>query len=87
MRYKPESTLGFPDMMATIPSDKTVVIYCGTGHNSGFATAFMRLFGYDARTLKYGNNSFMYDKMVKEKSTLSWLPFTLAESNDFQLVK
>ena len=87
VRYKPESTLGFPDMMATIPSDKTVVIYCGTGHNSGFATAFMRLFGYDARTLKYGNNSFMYDKMVKEKSTLSWLPFTLAESNDFQVVK
>jgi rhodanese-related sulfurtransferase len=87
VRYKPEATLGFPDMMATIPSDKTVVIYCGTGHNSGFATAFLRLFGYDARTLKYGNNSFMYDKMVKEKSALSWLPFTTAESNDFPVVK
>jgi len=87
VRYKPEATLGFTDMMATIPSDRTVVIYCGTGHNSGFATAFLRLFGYDARTLKYGNNSFMYDKMVKEKSALSWLPFTLAESNDFPVVK
>jgi len=87
VRYKPESTLGFPEMMSTIPYDKTVVIYCGTGHNSGFATAFLRLFGYDARTLKYGNNSFMYDKMVREKSALSWLPFTLAESNDFQVVK
>jgi len=87
VRYKPESTLGFPDMMATIPSDRIVVIYCGTGHNSGFATAFLRLFGYDARTLKYGNNSFMYDKMIKEKSTLSWLPFTLDESNDFQVVR
>ena len=87
VRYKPESTLGFTDMMATIPIDKTVVIYCGTGHNSAFATAFLRLFGYDARTLKYGNNSFMYDKMVKEEDTLSWLPFTLAESNDFAVVK
>ena len=87
VRYKPESTLGFTDMMATIPYERTVVIYCGTGHNSGFATAFLRLFGYDARTLKYGNNSFMYDKMVKEKSTLSWLPFTIDESNDFPLVK
>lgn len=87
VRYKPESTLGFPDMMATIPYDKTVVIYCGTGHNSAFASAFLRLFGYDARTLQYGNNSFMYDKMVKEKSTLSWLPFTLDESNDFPVVK
>ncbi len=87
VRYKPESTLGFTDMIATIPVDKTVVIYCGTGHNSAFATAFLRLFGYDARTLKYGNNSFMYDKMVKEEGTLSWLPFTLAESNDFPVVK
>ena len=87
IRYKPESTLGFTEMMSTIPFDKTVVVYCGTGHNSGFATAFLRLFGYDARTLKYGNNSFMYDKMVKQKSALSWLPFTLTESNDFPVVK
>ena len=87
IRYKPESTLGFSDVMSTIPLDKTVVLYCGTGHNSGFATAFLRLFGYDARTLKYGNNSFMYDKMVNQKAVLSWLPFTLAESNDFQVVK
>ena len=87
VRYKPESTLGFTDMMSTIPFDKTVVVYCGTGHNSAFASAFLRLFGYDARTLRYGNNSFMYDKMVSEKSELSWLPFTLAESNEFPVVK
>jgi len=87
IRYKPESTLGFSDVMSTIPFNKTVVVYCGTGHNSGFATAFLRLFGYDARTLKYGNNSFMYDKMVNQKAVLSWLPFTLAESNDFKVVE
>jgi rhodanese-related sulfurtransferase len=87
IRYKPESTLGFTEMMSTIPFDKTVVVYCGTGHNSGFATAFLRLMGYDARTLKYGNNSFMYDKMVKQRSALSWLPFSLTESNDFPVVK
>jgi len=87
VRYKPEATLGFPEEMATIPSDKTVVIYCGTGHNSGFATAFLRLFGYDARTLKYGNNSFMYDKMIRERVSLSWLPFTSEEVNNFETVK
>jgi len=87
IRYKPESTLGFADVMSTISVNKPVVIYCGTGHNSAFATAFLRLCGYDARTLKYGNNSFMYDKMTKDKSLLSWLPFTLGESNDFPVVK
>ena len=85
VRYKPAGTLSFVDQMASIPHDKTVVVYCGTGHNSGFVTAYFRLFGYDARTLKYGNNGFMYNKMVEEKSTLSWLPFSSKDINDFTL--
>jgi len=87
VRYKPGATLGFIDEMGSIPGDRTVVVYCGTGHNSGFVTAYLRLFGYDARTLKYGNNGFMYDRMVTEKETLSWLPFTPADVNDFEVVK
>ncbi|HLP71384.1 MAG TPA: rhodanese-like domain-containing protein [Bacteroidales bacterium] len=87
IRYKPEETLGFPDEMTSIPPDKPVVVYCGTAHNSSFATAFLRLFGYDAKTLRYGNNSFMHDKMVSQKAALSWLPFTSAEVNNFELVK
>ena len=87
IRYKPEGTLGYTEEMASIPADKTVVVYCGTGHNSGFATAYLRLFGYDARTLKYGNNSFMYDKMVSQRAALSWLPFTTADVNSFEVVK
>lgn len=87
VRYKPEGTLSFIEEMASIPIDKTVVVYCGTGHLSGFATAYLRLFGYDARTLKYGNNGFMHDKMVKQRTTLSWLPFTTAEVNNFEVVK
>ncbi len=87
IRYKQDATLGFVEEMASIPFDRTVVVYCGTGHNSGFATAYLRLFGYDARTLKYGNNSFMYDKMVKQRTALSWLPFTTEDINDFEVVK
>jgi Rhodanese-related sulfurtransferase len=87
VRYKPEGTLGYTDEMASIPNDKPVVVYCGTGHNSGFATAYLRLFGYDAHTLKYGNNGFMYNKMVKQRTALSWLPFTLADVNNFEVVK
>ena len=87
VRYKPEATLGFTNEMVTIPPDKTVVVYCGTGHNSGFATAYLRLLGYNARTLRYGNSSFMYDKMVKQRTALSWLPFTSADINNFESVK
>jgi rhodanese-related sulfurtransferase len=87
VRYKPEGTLGFTNEMASIPTDKTVVVYCGTGHNSGFATAYLRLFGYDAHTLRYGNNSFMYDKMIRQRTALSWLPFTLEDVNEFEVVR
>jgi rhodanese-related sulfurtransferase len=87
VRYKPEGTLGFTAEMASIPTGKTVIVYCGTGHNSGFATAYLRLFGYDARTLRYGNNGFMYDKMVRQRTALSWLPFTTADVNNFEVVK
>ena len=87
VRYKPEGTLGYTDELASIPFDKSVVVYCGTGHNSGFATAYLRLFGYDAHTLKYGNNGFMYDKMVRQRTALSWLPFTSADVNNFEAVK
>lgn len=87
VRYKPGATLGMVDVMATIPADKHVVVYCGTGHNSGFVTAYLRLFGYNARSLNYGNNSFMYDRLVSEKETLSWIPFTSADVNDFEVVK
>lgn len=87
IRYKPGATLSIVNEMASIPADKTVVVYCGTGHNSAFVTAYLRLFGYDARTLAFGNNSFMYEKMIAERSALSWLPFTDEEVYDFQVVK
>jgi rhodanese-related sulfurtransferase len=87
VRHKQSGTLGILSEMETIPATKTVVVYCGTGHNSGFATAYLRLFGYNAKTLMYGNNGFMHDKMVREKTTLSWLPFTGEEINNFEVVR
>ena len=87
VRYKPEGTLGYIDEMASIPMGKPVLVYCGTGHNSAFATAYLRLFGYDAHTLKYGNNGFMHDKMIKQRTALSWLPFSTADVNNFEVVK
>lgn len=87
VRYKPNATLGILSEMETIPAGKEIVVYCGTGHNSGFVTAYLRLLGYNAHTLECGNNSFMYDKMLKERETLSWLPFTDNEISNFPFVK
>lgn len=87
VRYKPKGTLGIVDEMETIPTDKEVVVYCETGHQSGFVTAYLKLFGYDAHSLIYGNNSFMHDKMMAEENTLSWNVFTEDEIMNFPYVK
>jgi len=87
VRYKQNGTLGILSEMQTIPADKTIVLYCGTGHNSAFATAYLRFFGYNAKTLVYGNNAFMLNKMISEKAALSWLPFSAEDINDFEVVK
>ncbi len=87
IRYKPKGTLGIVKAMSTIPQDKESVVYCGTGHNSGFVTAYLRLFGYNAHTLVYGNNAFMHGKMLEERASLSWLPFTNKEVKAYEYVK
>lgn len=87
VRYKQNGTLGILAEMQTIPAGKPIVIYCGTGHNSAFAAAYLRLFGYDAKTLVYGNNSFMFNQMIRDKATLSWLPFSVEDVNDYPVIK
>jgi rhodanese-related sulfurtransferase len=87
VRYKPNGTLGILPEMQTIPSDKNIVVYCGTGHNSGFVTAYLRLLGYNTKTLESGTNGFMFDKMLNEKAELSWLPFTEKEIMNYSYVK
>jgi rhodanese-related sulfurtransferase len=87
IRYKPGGTLGIPEEMLTIPSQKDVVVYCGTGHNSAFVVAYLRLLGYKAHSLRLGNNSFMHDKMLNEKVALSWEAFTPEMLNKFPYVK
>ncbi len=87
VRYKPTGILGIVEEMSTIPADKNIVVYCGTGHNSGFVTAYLNLFGYKAQTLDYGNYSFMHDKMLKDKATLSWVMFTESDVANYPVTK
>jgi rhodanese-related sulfurtransferase len=86
IRYKPNGTLGIPSEMLTIPTDKKVVVYCETGQNSAFVIAYLRLLGYNASSLRCGNNTFMYDKMKSEKA-LAWTFFSIDQINNYPIVK
>jgi len=63
MQYTPKTSLGFETDLKTLPTDKPVVVYCYTGQTSAFMAAYLRLLGYDAKTLLYGANGMIYDLM------------------------
>ena len=64
IQYTPKETLSPAQVLNTLPTDKTVVVYCYTGQTSAFMAAYLKVLGYDAKTLLFGANGMMYDVMV-----------------------
>lgn len=62
--------------------DKSVVIYCYTGQTSAFTTAYLRILGYDAKSLLFGTNGMFYDKCVDAGMTV----WNDAQKHDYPLV-
>ncbi|MFO7894155.1 MAG: rhodanese-like domain-containing protein [Longimicrobiales bacterium] len=50
--------------LSTLPTDQPVVVYCYTGQTSAYITGYLRVLGYDARTLLFGGNSMIHDAMA-----------------------
>lgn len=71
IQYTPKETLKLSADLKTLPTDKPIVVYCYTGQTSAFITAYLRLLGYDAKSLMFGANSMIYDIMVT-KSMTTW---------------
>jgi rhodanese-related sulfurtransferase len=53
--------------LKTLPTDKTIVVYCYTGQNSARLATYLRVLGYDAKSLKFGANTMIYDDMTISK--------------------
>jgi len=64
MQYTPKESLKLSTTLKTLPTDKTVVVYCYTGQTSAFLALYLRLLGYDAKSLLYGANGMIYDLMT-----------------------
>lgn len=64
IQYTPSADLASDAFLKTLPTDKTVVVYCYTGQNSAKMAAYLRVIGYDAKSLKYGANSMIHDEMT-----------------------
>jgi rhodanese-related sulfurtransferase len=64
IQYTQKETMKLAADLKTLPIDKPVAVYCYTGQTSAFLVAYLRLLGYDAKSVLYGANSMIYDIMV-----------------------
>jgi rhodanese-related sulfurtransferase len=48
-----------------IPSDSSIAIYSATGQESAFYTAYLRLLGYNARSILFGVNNIDYNMLLR----------------------
>jgi len=55
------------DEINYLDPSKPIVTYCWSGQTSSMMTAYLYVLGYDARTLKYGANGMIYDKLTGHK--------------------
>lgn len=67
MQYTPKASMKSTIDLKTLPTDKTIVVYCWTGQTSAFLTAYLRLLGYDAKSLLFGANGMIYDELEGHK--------------------
>ena len=65
IQYTPKQDIALDAYLETLPTDKTIVVYCYTGQGSANLAAYLRLVGYNAKSLKYGANSMIHDEMTK----------------------
>jgi rhodanese-related sulfurtransferase len=70
MQYTPKASMKLAADLKTLPTDKPIVLYCYTGQTSSFLAAYLRLLGYDAKSLLYGGNGMIYDIMVAKGMTV-----------------
>jgi rhodanese-related sulfurtransferase len=69
--YVPKMDFKSTVNLKTLPTNKTIAIYCYTGHTAAYAAAFLKVMGYDVKSISFGGNAMFYDLMVA-KGKSSW---------------
>jgi rhodanese-related sulfurtransferase len=67
IQYTPKNDLKLATFLKTLPTNKTILIYCYTGQTSAQIATFLRILGYDAKSLQFGANRLFYDTVPSNK--------------------
>jgi rhodanese-related sulfurtransferase len=70
MQYTPKESIKLAADLKTLPTNKTIAVYCYSGQTSAFLSAYLRLLGYDAKSILFGANGMIYDVMAGLNMTI-----------------
>jgi len=65
--------------LQSLPTNKPIVVYSVSGQSSAFVVAFLRILGYDAKSLNNGANHFYYGRLTYDFD--SFTPFVFRETD------
>jgi rhodanese-related sulfurtransferase len=65
--------------LQALPTDGKIVIYSVSGQISAFIVAYLRLLGYNAKSLLYGANGYTYSRLVYDKDFFT--PYVFLSGN------
>ena len=69
IQYTPKESIKLLVDLKTLPTNKPIAVYCYTGQTSAALVAYLRLLGYDAKSILFGCNGMIYDIMVSKTMT------------------
>ena len=67
IQYTPKNDLKLATFIKTLPTNKIIVVYCYTGQTSAQVATYLRLLGYDAKSLQFGANRLFYETVPASK--------------------
>ncbi len=80
------SDLQSSTFLQSIPPDKKIIIYSVSGQISAFVVAYLRLLGYDAKSLLYGGNGYTYSRLVNDLDFFSPYVFLTSSIRNYPYV-
>ena len=73
-QYTPILSLQTAEDIFTLPTDKTIAVYCWTGQHGSQIAAFLNILGYTAVDVKFGVNGMVYDQLTGHKWDATTVP-------------
>lgn len=72
--------------LQTIPADSSVLIYDANGQLGACITAYLRVLGYDAKTLLFGGNHILYYNRITSTAPLIPFAFDVSDIKNYPYV-